>query len=220
LFSSLAKKPGSAFTARHPDGSGPPSPVRRRNNSRYSVFTGSDGCCRSPKPSPTRSTTPGCAFDRPGHGRNPVGGRSDAGQSEPGRHRKRWGSRVGRGAACANKRAGLSDSDRSMCTGRAALVSAFLGEKNRQRNRQCIGIRGFYCDVPALSRLKHGFESRWGHHFNFVGVFRSVFEEFRKVPQTWNPFTASRASRSGLKSPFESRRVLALPAPRRTTRRA
>src|SRR5512132_381318 len=24
----------------------------------------------------------------------------------------------------------------------------------------------------ALSRLKHGFESRWGHHFDFVEVFR------------------------------------------------
>ncbi len=26
-----------------------------------------------------------------------------------------------------------------------------------------------------LSRLKHGFESRWGHQSNFVSVLRSVF---------------------------------------------
>jgi len=29
--------------------------------------------------------------------------------------------------------------------------------------------------VEALSRLEHGFESRWGHHFDFVEVFCERF---------------------------------------------
>src|SRR5215470_19901627 len=41
----------------------------------------------------------------------------------------------------------------------------------------------------ALSRLKHGFESRWGHHVDFVDLFRSVFEEHRNVPRTRNRFS-------------------------------
>src|SRR5712692_4564733 len=42
----------------------------------------------------------------------------------------------------------------------------------------------------ALSRLKHGFESRWGHQIVFVRVFGFVFEEHSKVPRTRSASTA------------------------------
>ena len=38
-----------------------------------------------------------------------------------------------------------------------------------------VQIAGITSNGLALSRLKHGFESRWGHQFDFVEIFRSVF---------------------------------------------
>jgi hypothetical protein len=45
--------------------------------------------------------------------------------------------------------------------GQAAIISVFLGQKNRQ----CSVTIQFNVDVSALSRLQRGFESPWGHQF-------------------------------------------------------
>jgi hypothetical protein len=66
---------------------------------------------------------------------------------------------------------------------RDAILAAVRAQLEVGRSGKVIARR-LDTEPGALSRLKHGFESRWGHQIDFVECFRSGFEKHSNVSRT------------------------------------